>query len=159
MPDPNAHLTMRLSPVVSNMEPYRYMSLVIVDITSGRRIAEFELLPEHLMELLSSSQIGGVSGIPAWLIEPEDRHALGKNSFTTQRRFNVHKHNDDTVRRWAQKNSAAAGAHTFRVSKNNASQIVVTFVFYTEHAGQELDVTQSTKQATMDHVAPPASDR
>lgn len=154
MPESNARLTMRLSPVTSNRDPERYMSLVIEDIISGRQVAAFELLGEHLLDLLGGRQIGGADGVPAWLIPPRDRPALGRLTFVTEHRFEMGKYNDDTVQRWARRNSPALGAHEFSVKKNNASMHVVRFVFYVDAADQEwLPEIAAAKQATMDVAA------
>lgn len=154
MPQPNAHLTMRLTPVTSNRDPERYMSLVIEDITSGLRIASFELLGEHLLDLLSNRQVGSVDGLPAYLIEPEMRGALGCHTFLTDHRFPTGKYNDDTVERWAQRTSRALDAAKYGISKNNAGMIVVTFTYYTNAAlPADRERLQEERQATMDVAA------
>jgi hypothetical protein len=157
MSEHNARLTLRLSPVTSNREPQHYMSLVVQDVISGHHVAEFELLGDDLMELLGNRQVGSVDGVAAWLIEAKDRQVLGKRKITTTRRFSMFTHNDDTLARWAKRNAGAAGAHTFGTHKNNASQIVVTFVHYTEcDTEQQAEELRALKQATMDVLAPPA---
>lgn len=154
MPTPNARLTMRLSPVTSNRDPERYMSLVIEDVTSGRTVASFELVGEHLLDLLGSRQVGGVEGMPAWLVEPRDRPALGKLMFITEHQFNMRDYNDDTVQRWARRNGPALGAHEFSVTENNAGMHVARFVFYVYLDNQDrLGEIAASKQATMDVAA------
>lgn len=160
MPKPNARLTLQLSPVTSNRDQGNYMSLVIADAVSGRRVADFELLAEHLLDLLGNRQVGGVEGVPAWLIEPRDRHVLGQHHFITSRRFSTHTHNDDTVERWAKLNAGAMGANKFRISKNNSSQHVVTFDYYaTVDSPAALDELIELNAGAMDHLTPPAADR
>lgn len=154
MPTPNARLTMRLSPVTSNRDPERYMSLVIEDVTSGRQVAAFELVGEHLLDLLGGRQVGGVDGMSAWLVEPRDRAALGKLTFVTEHHFDMGKYCDDTVQRWARRTGPALGAHEYSVKKNNAGMLVVRFVFYTYADNQErLAELTAEKQATMDVAA------
>lgn len=159
MPKPNARLNLHLTAVTSNRDPERYMSLVIKDAVSGRRIADFELLPEHVMDLIAGRQVGSVEGVAAWLIEPQDRHVLGQRNFNSTRRFSTHAHNDDTVERWAKLNAGAMGAHQFRISRNNAGQHVVTFTYYMQtNDDAVLADFAERKQATMAHLTPPAAD-
>jgi hypothetical protein len=154
MHKPNARLTMRLTRVTSNVEPERYMSLVIEDVISGRQVAAFELLGEHLLDLLGGRQVGGVDGMDAWLVEPRDRPALGKLTFTTEHRFELGKYCDDTVARWARRTAPALGAHEYSVKKNNAAMNVVRFVFYVYPDEQErLAEIAAARQATMDVAA------
>lgn len=154
MPKPNARLTMRLTPVTSNQEPDRYMSLVIEDITSGMRIASFELLGEHLLDLLGGRQVGGVDGMPAYLVEPADRPVLGCHVFHTEHRFPMGRYNDDTVERWAKRTSGALDAASYRVTKNNAQMLVVLFTYYTNAAlPADREHLQEERQATMDVAA------
>lgn len=154
MPEANARLTMRLTPVTSNQDPDRYMSLVIEDVTSGLRIASFELLEEHLLDLLGNRQVGGHDGIPAWLIEPERRNALGMNTFRTEHAFPAAQYNDDTVDRWASRVSGALGAASYSVSPSNTGQLRVAFTYYTS-AGLPADVERlrEERQAAMDVAA------
>lgn len=154
MPNPNARLTLRLTPVTSNIEPERYLSLKIDDADSGQTIVQFELLAEHLLDMFSGREVGGVDGVPAFLIEEGNRHTLGKTMGVVQRRFSTSDHNEDTVQRWAALHAGALGFHEFSVKKNNASQYVVTFRFYEEP--ERAEVMRSVKQATVDHVPPPA---
>lgn len=154
MPDPNARLTMRLTPVTANRAPERYMSLVIEDVTSGLRIAQFDLLGDDLLDLLGNRQVGGTDGIPAYLIERENRGALGCHTFNTEHRFRMSQYNDDTVDRWAARTSRALDAASYRVTKNNARMLVVTFVYYTTAAlSDQVEALREERQATMDVAA------
>lgn len=154
MPKPNARLTLRLTSVTSNVEPERYMALKIEDAASGQTVAQFELLAEHLLDLFSGREVGGVDGVPAFLIEEGNRRTLGKAMGVVQRRFSTRDHNDDTVQRWANLHAGALGFHEASVTKNNAAQYVVIFRFYEEP--ERIEVARSIKQATIDHVPPPA---
>lgn len=154
MPENNARLTLRLSPVTSNRDPGHYMALVIEDAISGLRVASFELMGEHLLDLLSGRQVGSVEGVPAYLIERENRGALGCHSFLTQHHFPMGRYNDDTVERWAASTSRALDAAEHRVKKNNAGQIVVTFVYYTTATlPAQVEALREERQATMDVAA------
>lgn len=154
MPDPNARLTMRLTSVTSNQDPEHYMVLKIEDATSGLTVAQFELLGDDLMDLLSNRQVGGVDGVPAYLVEPTSRPALGCHRFTTDVRFRGSQYNDDTVERWAGRTSGALDAASYRISKNNDGMIVVTFVYYTSAAlPAQVEALREERQATMDVAA------
>lgn len=154
MPKPNARLTMRLSPVTSNRDPERYMSLVIEDVTSGLRVASFELLGEDLLDLLGGRQVGGVDGVAAYLVEPHERPALGCHSFTTEHRFTMARYNDDTVERWAKRTSGALDAASYRVTKNNAGMLLVLFTYYTNAVlPADRHRLQEERQAAMDVAA------
>lgn len=154
MPQPNAHLTMRLTPVTSNQEPERYMSLVIEDVRSGLRIASFELVGDDLLDLLGGRQVGGVDGVPAYLIEPEHRPALGCHTFTTEHHFPMSQYNDDTVERWAKRTSGALGAANYRLSKSNQGTLRVYFTYYTKAAlPAVINDLREERQATMDVAA------
>lgn len=154
MPKPNARLTMRLTSVTSNRDPEHYMVLKIEDATSGLTVAQLELLGEDLMDLLGNRQVGGVDGMPAYLTEPENRAALGCHTFTTSHRFPLSHYNDDTVDRWAARNSRALDAASYRVIKNNTRMAVVTFTYYTNAAlPTDRHRLQEERQATMDVAA------
>jgi hypothetical protein len=92
--------------------------------------------------------------MPAYVVEERNRSSLGKAMGVVERRFSIGDYNDDTVRRWAQLHCGALGFHEFNMTKNNASQYVVTFRFYEEP--ERAEVMRSIKQATVDHVPPPA---
>jgi hypothetical protein len=154
MPKPNARLTLRLTPVTSNIEPERYLSLKIDDADSGQTVVQFDLLAEHLLDMFSGREVGALDGVPAFLIEERNRPTLGKTMGVVERRFSTGDHNEDTVQRWAQLHVGALGFHEFSVTKNNAAQYVVTFRFYEEP--ERAEVARSIKQATVDHVPPPA---
>jgi hypothetical protein len=156
MPDPNARLTMRLSPVTSNREPGHYMSLVISDITSGQRVAQFDLLGDHLLDLLATRQVGGVDGMDAWLIEPDNRQNLGRMHGTTTRRFPTATFEEVEVMRWCATNCRAIGGTNWRISQNNAGMHVVTWDHYVETLDQvELDAVIRRRQDTMDVLPDP----
>lgn len=154
MPPANARLTMRMTQVTSNREPYQYTRLEIEDATSGLTIAQFELSPKDVVDLIASRQVGEVEGLPAWLIEPEMRTALGCRSFNTSHRFRASQYNDDTVDRWAKRISGALGAAKWRTSKNNEGQIVVLFTYYTQATlPAQVEALREDCQAQMDVAA------
>lgn len=154
MPPANARLTMRMTQVTSNTEPYQYTSLEIDDATSGLTIAAFELSPQDVVDLIAARLVGGVDGVAAWLIEPELRGALGCRMFNTSHRFAASQYTEDTVQRWAGRTSKALGAAKFRVSKNNSSQIVVLFTYYTRATTDaKVEELREMRQATMDVAA------
>ena len=154
MPENNARLTMRMTQVTSNQEPYHYTILRVEDATSGLLVAEFELSPKDVVDLIASRQVGDVEGLPAYLVEPEMRAALGCRSFNTSHHFPTSKYNDDTVDRWAKRTAGALGAAKWRTSKNNAGQIVVLFTYYTQvTTDARMEELRETRQATMDVAA------
>lgn len=154
MPPANARLTMRMTHVTSNQEPYRYTKLEVEDATSGLTVASFELSPDQVVDLIASRLVGDVDGIPAWLIEPELRGALGCHSFNTTCRFRAYQYNDDTVDRWAKRTSSALGAAKYRTSKNNSGQIVVVFTYYTQATlPAQVEALREDCQAQMDVAA------
>jgi hypothetical protein len=90
----------------------------------------------------------------AWLIEPEDRPALGCHSFLTEHRFPMARYNDDTVERWAKRTSGALGAASYRITKNNAGALRVIFTYYTNAAlPAQVEELREMRQATMDVAA------
>lgn len=154
MPKPNARLTMLLTSATSNQDPEHYMVLKIEDATSGLTVAQFELLGDDLMDLLSHRQVGGMDGVPAYLVEPKSRPALGCRRFTTDVRFRDSQYNDDTVERWAERTSGALDAASYRISRNNASMIVVNFEYYTNAAlPAQVEALREERQAAMDVAA------
>jgi len=156
MPDPNARLTIRMSPVTSNRQPEQYMSLVVADATSGQTVAQFELLGQHLLDLLGNRQVGGVDGMDAWLIEPDARRYLGHMHGTTVRRFPTARFEEQAVANWCAGNCRAIGGATWRVSQNNASMHVATWDHYVDTRDpQELDAVLMRRQDTMDVLPEP----
>jgi len=153
MPNHNARLTMRLTPVTSNQEPELYLSLVIEDAISGLRVAAFDLLPQDVMDLMSQRQVGGVDGVKAWLLEPEMRDALGMKQFTTNYNFPASQYNDDTVERWARRISGALGAASYSVSMSNDRQLRVRFTYYTNALPASVEREREQRQAAMDVAA------
>lgn len=160
MPKPNARLALRLSPVTSNQEPGRYMRLAIEDIVSGHRVAEFELIGEHLLDLLGNRQVGGADGMPAWLIEAKERETLGMRTFTTERGFDAASYTDGTVEEWASRFCGKIGADKFSVRRDNNNTLRARFVYFT-HADNDADVIaiNARRQATMDALVAPIADR
>lgn len=154
MPNPNARLTLRLTSVISNIEPERYMALKIEDAASGQTVAQFELLGEHLLDLLSGREVGAMGGLPAFLIEEKNRPTLGKKMGIVERRFSMGDYNEDTIQRWATLHSGALDFHQFSVTKNNAAQYVVVFRFYEQP--ELVESVRAVKQATVYHLPGPA---
>lgn len=154
MPPANAHLTMRMTQVTSNQEPYQYTKVEVEDATSGLTIASFELSPDQVVDLIAGRLVGDVDGVPAWLIEPELRGALGCRSFTTSCRFRTYQCNDDTVDRWAKRTSGALGAATYATSRNNSHQTVVLFRYCTQSTTDaKVEELREMRQAAMDVAA------
>lgn len=151
---PNANLTIQMFPVTSNVEPGRYIKIVVSDIDSGRDVAHFELLPEHLMDLLGNRQVGGVKGVPAWLIEPERRAVLGMRSFFTQCVFPGSKYKEDSLGRWARSVCSALGATDYQIRPNNSGEYRVGFTHYVRlEDASELQGYAERAQAVLDVVA------
>lgn len=158
MPKPNARLTVRLTPRFSNVGPERRMALIVEDAASDRKVIEVELLGEHLMDLLGNRQVGGVDGVPAWLIEPDDRHALGKLNGVTSRRFPISRHDEVDIHKWCATHAPVAGAHTWRFSKNNMNMFVVNWTHYLDvRTEDELDAVMRQRQDAMDLLPEPES--
>ena len=156
MPDNNARLALRLSAVTSNRDPGRYMTLVVTDIASDQRIVQMDLLGEHLLELLSSMQVGGADGLEAWIIEPADRATIGKIRGVTSRRFSIYEHDEDAIAKWAGECLDAMGAHGFRLSQNNEGKFVVAFEHYIDTRWQEeANDLIYDRQADLDRMAGP----
>lgn len=156
MPDNNARLTLHLVPVTSNREPYNYMRLTITDIASSRLVAEFDLGAEQLLELLGHRQVGSVDGVPAWLIEPDDRHALGKLNGVTTRRFRALLYDDAAIDAWCWHHASALGAHSWRFNKDNAGMYVVHWIHYLAVRDEdELADIIRRRQDTMDVIPGP----
>jgi len=157
MPKPNARLTLRLSPVTSNMHPERYMSLVIEDAESHQRVVSFELLGDDLLELLAGRTVGSVDGVDAWLIESRDRPTLGRRRFTTARHFSDD--SEDAVRTWARRNGPPLGAHEYQVNRTNGGTWRVVFVYYAlANTDAHVAEVAKIKQDTMDVLPSPSSE-
>jgi hypothetical protein len=156
MPENNARLTVRLSPVTSNIEPSRYLSLVVEDAASGQRIVQIALLGDALLDLFSGRQVGDVEGLPAYLIEESERVTLGKTRTNTSRRFSAASHTEGAVTQWAERNAVVLGAHSFSVKRNNSAQYVALFTYYADvPEGRELETWTGIKQAAMDVLSTP----
>lgn len=154
MPTSNARLTIRMTQVTSNKEPYHYTRLEVDDATSGLTIASIELSPKDVVDLISSRLVGDVDGLPAYLIEPEMRGALGCHTFNTKYHFPSSRHTEEAVEAWAKRTSGALDAAKYRTSKNNSGQIVVLFTYYTKATlPAVIDDIMQERQATMDVAA------
>jgi hypothetical protein len=156
MPEKNARLTLRMSPVTSNRQPEQYISLVVHDAVSGQRIVQFELLGQDVLDLFSNRQVGGVDGLEAWVIEPELRHTINRMHGTTTRRFPTSKFEESAVALWCSQNCSALGGTSWRVTQNNASMHVVHWDYYVDVRTQpELDAVMQVRQDTMDVLPEP----
>jgi hypothetical protein len=117
------------------MEPGRYLKLELTDIPSNLIIAVLELDAAAVLELLSSTQVGSVDGVPAWLIPERMRRNLGKINVHVSRQFPSYPPDESklTVAQWAAELEAfaefarkALGGAVIQVSpKNHGSTNIV----------------------------------
>lgn len=80
-------LTVTLSHVTSNREPYNYSVLKIEDRRSGFTVAKVKLLPEQVYELLTSRHVFREEGIPGHVINSDTCMFVGKQAHAFTRLF------------------------------------------------------------------------
>lgn len=80
-----AMVTVELSHVTSNREPYRYALLTVTDAANHHRIVEVALTPQQFYQMISSHQTG--EEIPAEVIEARTLAHLGKKTNAFSRTF------------------------------------------------------------------------
>lgn len=143
MPAPNARICVRLAFVTSNEEPHHYAELRIEDAASSLMIAVIPLDGNNLMELLGNQLVGGVDGIPAWLLDRPGRDQLGLTNVTVSRTFPRESRGELTgeawknaLQNWADQATRLINGMTNEVRPNNSGghQVIIRLYVPAEDA-------------------------
>jgi hypothetical protein len=142
VPANNTRVTIRLSPVISNQEPYRYLELRIIDAVSGLEIVHVQLHAQDALDLLSNSQVGDLDGIEAWVIDRPLRDKLGFVHVHVSRDFpsfppegweadgDRYATWKAALKNWADETAVAIGCDSATCSPRNTGRTTVTVRSY-----------------------------